>query len=464
MARTPWAAAAAIALALSTAVALTAPSPLAAHGPRPQAQRILFHPSDPDVIVVQATFGWLVTTDGGATWEWVCTEAVEGRLGTAVRTVLTGDDALLAATNAGLYRATDIGCAWSHPDDALTSFVRDVVHDPAGARALLALPSSTTDPNRLFRSDDDGRTWAPSGTELPEGFLPERLLVAPSAPGRLYVGGFFPVTRTTPRRAAVYRSNDGGSTWVERPFELREGEILLYLVGVDPSDPDRLWAHASGETHERLTLSTDGGDSWTDVRTLEVDTTFDRPFAFALSPDGTAWFGNPEAGLLRTDGSTTTVVDEHLVLTCLAMRDTELWVCGDGFVDGFAVARVSGHEPVAYDPVLRFEDVTAIRSCGGTSVDSVCPDWWDDLQLDLMSPPDAGPLFDGGLSEGDGGMDGSSGGGGCACSAAARPGDALASALLILPIASGLARRTRRRRRALRSRAGSRGAGPRPRG
>ena len=113
----------------------------------------------------------------------------------------------------------------------------------------------------LFRSTDGGETFAKlTGGGLPDGITQVNLTISPTNSKRIYLEA------ATGRHVGLYRSDDGGSTWVHAPDndtrpEERIGGGDLPVPVVDPKDPDVLYV-ASIVTWK----STDAGKSWTGFR------------------------------------------------------------------------------------------------------------------------------------------------------------------------------------------------------
>jgi photosystem II stability/assembly factor-like uncharacterized protein len=113
----------------------------------------------------------------------------------------------------------------------------------------------------LFRSTDGGETFTKlTGGGLPDGITQVNLTISPSNSKRIYLEA------ATGRKVGLYRSDDGGSTWVHAPDndtrpEERIGGGDLPVPKVDPKDPDTLYV-ASIVTWK----STDAGKSWTAFR------------------------------------------------------------------------------------------------------------------------------------------------------------------------------------------------------
>ncbi len=423
---------------------LAAPVGAAAHGRPPRIERIAFDPSDPDRIVLSATIGLIVSSDRGASWTWVCAAAF-GADPTQEDpdVVVAGDGSLVLATFDGVARGEPDLCDFSFPPGpARDVFVVDLATHPGDAAVVLGLASSGVADDRLVRSEDSGRTWATLGAPIPE-ILTERVAIAPSDPSRIYVSGAIP--DPTARRAFVLRSSDGGESFEQTEIALVDGERLPQVVGVDPTDPDRVFVRmargAVDPRNERLLYSEDGGATFTSIFELQ------SMRAFALSGDGqTLWAGSATgAGLWVARGGATVLEQvSDLDVRCLAEHDGALYLCVDQLTEGFALGRsTDGGEAV--EELLRFEDARARPECARCSTtELVCPAWVGDLEADLATyfgGVDAGMTGlprDGGIPlecRPDGGPD--AGGplpppaGGCAC--AARP--AAGSGAVLVPLA-----------------------------
>jgi photosystem II stability/assembly factor-like uncharacterized protein len=192
-----------------------------------------------------------------------------------------GGTVLLAGSYGnGMYRSEDDGGTWLPANAGLTApAVRCILPDPLQPGALLA----GTEPARLFRSGDRGRSWQEfAGIAKIEGnerwFLPyspragalRNVYAPPGRQGHLFasveVGG-------------LLRSDDSGETWTCTP--VIEDEDIHYITG-HPQEPDLLYAalgYASlpsrrSDGQQRrfggVASSRDGGTTW---QKLETDYT-----------------------------------------------------------------------------------------------------------------------------------------------------------------------------------------------
>jgi len=416
-------------LAVVAWVTLLPAGPAHAHGRPPATGQIAFHPSDPDVIVVRATFGYVVTRDGGDEWRWVCSAVTGQRMSEDPAIAIMSDGSVVATLFDGVARGEDLGCAWSFPEPMLEDVVTiDQAQHPTDPSTTFVLTSSGGAPNGVWKTDDDGRSWEPTNEAIDE-ILFETIRIAPGNPMRLYLSGAVPPTSEDPRMPFVYRSGDGGESWESFPFTPFDpsdppssdagvpdggsggGDRNVFLLGVDPTDAEHLLAKVENEVADRLVRSRDGGESWEDVlRMRRID-------GFAWSGDGsTVWVGGTEGtGLYRSDdgGERFSVVDADVEIGCLTLRSGELWACGNNFTDGFAVGR-SADGGESFEQVLLYTDIRGIAECSSGETPDVCAELLPDLITDLGLPLDGGLDPDGGTAA-DGGPGDGGGGGGCGC-------------------------------------------------
>lgn len=171
-----------------------------------------------------------------------------------------------------IYRSADRGESWQLataegvlPADAL---VYDLEVAPDGSYVLAATDRG------LYRSDDDGASWAPSGEGLGHPGTRE-VAIAPSEPRVVYCTLTTTARDDRPFDGGVYRSEDAGRTWVRRSEGLAdrvggsgEPEPMTsnydQLV-VDPRDAETAYVGDWAWVTAGVSKTTDGGRSWTKV-------------------------------------------------------------------------------------------------------------------------------------------------------------------------------------------------------
>ncbi len=123
----------------------------------------------------------------------------------------------------------------------------------------------------LWRTLNNGQTWDPVFDDQPTSSI-GAVSLAPSNPNVVWVGTGEPQNRqSSPYGAGVFRSTDGGNTW---QFKGLEETRHVGGISVHPDDPDVAYVaavgHLFGPNPERgVYRTTDGGESW--ERVLFVD-------------------------------------------------------------------------------------------------------------------------------------------------------------------------------------------------
>jgi len=232
--------------------------------------------------IVYGGTGMYRSADGGETWEHVGLETA-GAFGRIA--VDPGDPNTIFAAAAGnlfvpggergLYRSTDGGTTWSQilAGDNDTTGAVDIAIDPADANNILA---AMWDHHRLpthrvyggvgsgvYRSTDGGESWV--RTELPHELDPAEIgrigvAFAPNDPTRAYA---VIANKLSGHAVGLFRSDDGGATWAATgtsPGSLSQSSYGWWFgkIWVDPADADRLFVAGL-----ELVESTDAGESFT---------------------------------------------------------------------------------------------------------------------------------------------------------------------------------------------------------
>lgn len=163
------------------------------------------------------------------------------------------------------------------PTEAPQGEIVALKYDAAGGRLLKGHP------NALYQSTDGGATWQP--IPLPRAVQEGQLSAAAAADsGRvLYVAG---------PGVGVFRSSDGGQTWVSRSGELPSRDVVAFAVHAD--QPKTLYASFATEGIHR---SEDAGETWTKmdggpgapIRQLlhsDMEGSMQTGWLFAATPEG----------------------------------------------------------------------------------------------------------------------------------------------------------------------------------
>jgi photosystem II stability/assembly factor-like uncharacterized protein len=189
------------------------------------------------------------------------------------------------STGGGVWKTTDGGLYWENVSDGF--FKRASV----GALAIAASDSNViyagmgetcirgnvSHGDGVYKSTDGGKTWMHLG--LADTRHIAKIQIHPNNPDLVYVAALGHAHGPNAERG-VYRSQDGGKTWHHILF--RSDKAGAIDLAMDPNNPRILYAafwearrlpHTliSGGEGSGLFKSTDGGDTWTDLRSLQED-------------------------------------------------------------------------------------------------------------------------------------------------------------------------------------------------
>jgi photosystem II stability/assembly factor-like uncharacterized protein len=123
----------------------------------------------------------------------------------------------------------------------------------------------------VWKSTDYGRIWSPIFDDQPTGSIGD-VAVAPSDPNILYVASGEGIQRPDLSVGnGVYRSADGGKSWVNTGLS---NGLQIGGLAIDPTDPDRVFAavlgHPYGPNTERGVFRTkNGGKTWEKVKFID---------------------------------------------------------------------------------------------------------------------------------------------------------------------------------------------------
>jgi photosystem II stability/assembly factor-like uncharacterized protein len=222
----------------------------------------------------------LRSSDNGGSW----VEVNSGLLDTNVVSLLvTRDGTILAGMSAWfgqpgvcLYRSTDEGNSWSRSDNGLAGVGQAVAlaEDSTGDLFCIAETGLAGSVRGLFFSTDGGVSWNLTATPLPWNG-PNGLLV--NREGTLFAAAF----------SGVYRSSDKGGTW----DTLNNGLNALPLVTSLAAMPDGVLFAGMGYGGG-VYRSGDGGESWVNTGLNSGDVR-----ALVATPGGVLFVGTQGKGV-----------------------------------------------------------------------------------------------------------------------------------------------------------------------
>ena len=364
-----------LALGLLTLLAAYTPRSAFANGRFPRAQQITSVPGDGQRLFLRATFGVLFSKDGGASWRWVCEQALGFTGAWDPPIAATKDGTLYVGLMDGL-RSTVDGCSYADATELHGEMVTDLASDAAGLWAATSTPQK---PAFLWRKRG-AEPFRRIGKGL-TGFYLDTLDASPSRPPRLYVTG---VETGKPVAAHLFRSDDAGVTLTELHPKLPiEGR--LFLAAIDPKDDKRILVRLLGREGSDLLLSTDAGESF--VTALHMKGSM---FGFARTSDGaTVWAGSGDAedGLYRsTDRGATFTPVAKTTIFCLHRSADKLLTCSNPFTQGGYAIGASTDDGVTVLPIAQFADIAGPVSCDGGAGEKCQGSEWQVMHATLTTP------------------------------------------------------------------------------
>jgi len=188
----------------------------------------------------------------------------------------------MGATGGGVWRTKDYGSTWENISDgyfggsigamAVSSYDPNVIYVGTGEQTVRGNVSSGTG---IYKSNDGGDTWMHIG--LPNSRHIGRIRIHPKNPDIVYVAAMGDLYKSHNERG-VFKSIDGGKTWKKTLFANADaGAVDLTF---DPNNPRILYASTwrirrtpysleSGGDGSALWKSTDSGETWTNISANE---------------------------------------------------------------------------------------------------------------------------------------------------------------------------------------------------
>ena len=204
-----------------------------------------------------------------------------GRAASAVGSYTDVNTFYMGATGGGVWKTTDAGSNWKNISDgffggsmgaiAIAPTNESIVYVGEGENSMRGNVSEGL--GGMWKSTDDGKTWKNMG--LKEARHIVRIIVHPKNPDVIWVAAMGHLFGPNETRG-VFKSTDGGQNW-KKVLYVNEQTGASDLV-IDPSNPEILYAGTwqlirtpysleSGGEGSGLYKSTNGGDTWTSIKT-----------------------------------------------------------------------------------------------------------------------------------------------------------------------------------------------------
>lgn len=214
-----------------------------------------------------------------ADWALMGPTNIGGRVADVAVDPTVADTVYTATAGGGVWKSTDAGMNWtfSWPDDVTQTMGALAV----GSDGVLYAGTGESNPGGgsityggtgLYRSTDHGETWELSGLKASGAF--GRIAVDPSDPSRVFAAASGNLYRPGGERG-LYLSEDGGDSW-RRVLEGENDTTGAADIAIDPVNPDNIlvgmWDRHRLPSHRIYTgvgsgvwRSSDGGETWTEV-------------------------------------------------------------------------------------------------------------------------------------------------------------------------------------------------------
>jgi photosystem II stability/assembly factor-like uncharacterized protein len=364
------------------------------------------HPSAPDVVYAGAAIGGVFkSTDGGLNYTAVFTEDYALSTGalaidpTNPARIWLGTGEANASGDSyggrGVYLSEDHGVTWQHKGLEAVAHIGKMAVDPSNPdRVYVAAAGELfgTNPERgLYRTTDSGTTWD-CVLFLTDSTACIDVALDPQHPDTVYAVMWERIRRPYQRQVAgessgIWRSYDGGDTWVELMGGLPQGSnVGRGGITVSAANPNRLYAIYADHPGYLLGIyrSSDGGDSWQEVTYISSSLYssfgwyFGQIHADPVNPDvvyvqGVSMFRSSNAGQSWSQVFSNAHVDHH-ALWINPANPAHLITGHDG---GVNVSYNTGSSSTQFVdlPVTQFYAITAdpslpYRLYGGTQDNS----------------------------------------------------------------------------------------------
>ena len=311
-----------------------------ANGRPPGTSSIQFEQGHETNIVAGMTFGLLVSHDNGATWYWMCENAIGYKGMYDPRYVFSQSGAIFGTTFDGL-KVNRNACTFD-PMPSGKTFISAVTLGPDHALYYAAaqgpVPPDPGDSD-IHRSTDDGATFPVMAKPGQINDWWQTLVVAPGDPQRLYLSGYRFMPNPdgdagTIKIHLLFKSSNGGVSWTQLPvtdFTLMSNSVID-IVGVSATNPDHVFARIELEDNaltDSLWRSVNGGQTWT--RILRQNTSRS---AFVARANGDIVVGTQALGaqVSHDEGTNWMPLTNAPHMNCMVENAAhEVWACTQNY-------------------------------------------------------------------------------------------------------------------------------------
>lgn len=180
-----------------------------------------------------------------------------------------GKNGIIAGTEKGLYRTYDLTKGWEKLPlgEGVNENIFIVYVSPQKPETIWAGTASSG----VLVSHDDGKTWTKIDGVREDAPI-SSITTDPKRPDYVYVGS----------TQSLYRSRDGGNTWIGRGRNLPLGNYTSVLI--NPENTDEVFVSSSLESDGGIFYSHDAGGNWKRVDSKEMKIPSRRVWSMAFDP------------------------------------------------------------------------------------------------------------------------------------------------------------------------------------
>jgi photosystem II stability/assembly factor-like uncharacterized protein len=209
-----------------------------------------------------------------------------------------GKNTVLAGTDKGLYRSSDISKGWEKIPlgDGVNENIF-VIHVSPNSPDEIWIGTAASG---VIVSKDDGKTWQKTDG-ITDNAPISSIATDPKRPDYVYVGTV----------QAFYLSRDGGRSWTRRGGSLPLGNFTSILI--NPHNTDEIFISSSLESDGGVFYSGDAGMRWKRVDSKEMPLPSRRVWSMVFDPQdpNRIFAGSHSAGVYRIERTISTAKSDE---------------------------------------------------------------------------------------------------------------------------------------------------------
>lgn len=252
---------------------------------------IEIHLNSPSTIyVAAATGGILKTTDNGQSWQNIFSQASVITVGD-ITIDPNNENIIYAGTGEansssfsfpgnGIYKSVNGGVDWQYLGLEYSGYIARIIADHSNSdRIFVAVCGSLFSPNPdrgIYRSINGGISWERI-LFVTDSTSAIDIVQHPTDPDILYAAMWERIRGLNTRRSygessGIYKTTDGGDTWVEMTNGLTTGDDVGRIgLAIAKSNPNVVYAFYDNEDKEKVFKTTNGGTTWNQTNDSDID-------------------------------------------------------------------------------------------------------------------------------------------------------------------------------------------------